>query len=240
MFERMGRPVFHQAALALILFALVAPSTAASQETAPSEPVVAEASEWETEIAQFEAADRISPPAKGGVVFVGSSSIRMWPDLKTSFPGVNVLQRGFGGSELSDVNAFAPRIVLPYKPRLIVLYAGDNDLAEGNSPEEVFMRYKTFVSLVRRSLPETRIAFVSIKPSGSRWHLADKMRKANELVREYTATDRRLLYVDVFTPMLGPGGVPRPDLFQADSLHMNSKGYAIWRARLDPIVRGHR
>lgn len=236
----MVRRIFHRATLWLTLFVLVALSTASSQEQPPSQPVTAEASRWEREIAQFEAADRIDPPAKGGVLFVGSSSIRMWPHLEASFPGINVLQRGFGGSQLSDVNAFAPRIVLPYEPRLIVLYAGDNDLAEGHSPEEVFSRFRTFVSLVRGSLPQTRIAFVSIKPSGSRWHLADEMRKANELVREYTATDPKLLYVDVFTPMLGPGGVPRPDLFQADSLHMNSKGYAVWRARLDPIVRGNR
>ena len=236
----MGRRHFNQTALWLGLFVVVAQRTAGSQQQATSTGVTADAAQWESEIAQFEAADRISPPAKGGVLFVGSSSIRMWPDLKASFPGVNVLQRGFGGSQLSDVNFFAPRIVLPYEPRLIVLYAGDNVVAEGHSPEEVFSRYRTFVSLVRRSLPQTRIAFVSIKPSGSRWHLADKMRKANELVREYTATDPKLLYVDVFTPMLGPSGVPRPDLFQADSLHMNSNGYAIWRARLDPIVRGNR
>ncbi len=114
------------------------------------------------EIAAFEAADRRDPPAPGGVVFVGSSSIRLWPRLSDDFPGVYILQRGFGGSQLSDVVRYAPRIVLPYRPRLIVLYAGDNDLWEGKSPDSVFRDYQAFVARVQRALPETRIAYVSI------------------------------------------------------------------------------
>ena len=189
------------------------------------------------EIAAFEAADRASPPRPGGVLFVGSSSIRLWPALANDFHGVDVLQRGFGGAELSDVLRYAPRIVLPYRPRLIVLYAGDNDLAAGKSATTVFREYQGFVTLVRRALPGTRIAFIAIKPSGSRWAFVNQMREANDLIRRYSATDRRLSFVDVFTPMLGSDGKPREELFVADRLHLSLAGYALWRDILAPIVR---
>jgi lysophospholipase L1-like esterase len=193
---------------------------------------------FEDEIEQFEAADRASPPDSGGVVFVGSSSIRLWPNLKADFPGVNALQRGFGGSELWQVVNYAPRIVLPYCPKRIVLYAGDNDLAAGRAPEQILKDYQDFVALVHGSAPHARIAFVGIKPSGSRWALADKMRRTNQLVRDYSSTDPRLVYIDAFTPMLGRDGRPRPDLFVADSLHMNAAGYALWRDLLAGFVYG--
>ena len=192
------------------------------------------------DIARFEAADRLAPTRPGGVLFVGSSSIRLWPALEADFPSVDVLQRGFGGSELSDVVYYAPRIVVPYQPRLIVLYAGDNDLAAGKSPTAVFREYQAFVALVRRALPETRIAFIAIKPSGARWALVEQMREANALIQRYAATDRRLLYVDIFTPMLGPDGLPREELFVEDRLHMSARGYALWRDLLVPIVRDAR
>jgi lysophospholipase L1-like esterase len=208
------------------------PTASAPAPAIPSAPQA-----FAEEIARFEAADRLAPPHPGGVVFVGSSSIRMWPALDADFPGVDVLQRGFGGSELSDVVYYAPRIVLPYRPRLIVLYAGDNDLMAGTSPATVFRDYQAFVALVRRALPDARIAFIAVKPSPSRWSLRERMRETNELVRRHTATDERLLYVDVFTPMLGPDGMPRVELFLADGLHMNARGYALWRELLGPVVR---
>lgn len=198
--------------------------------------LVGEPEPFEGEIAQFEAADSINPPPGRAVLFVGSSSIRMWPNLKEDFPTVDVLQRGFGGSTLDQVDHYAPRIVLPYCPRLIVLYAGDNDLAEGRTPEQILSDFKTFVGLVRRPLPSTRIVFVAIKPSTARLTLLDRMRTANALIRNYVDTDSTLTYVDVFTPMLGPSGLPRGELFQSDGLHMNAQGYAIWRDLLQPVV----
>jgi lysophospholipase L1-like esterase len=198
--------------------------------------IVGEPQPFEDEIAHFEAADRLSPPPKNPVVFVGSSSIRVWPNLKGDFPGVDVLQRGFGGSTLDQVDHYASRIVLPYCPRLIVVYAGDNDLADGRTPEQVLNDFKTFVGLVRRAMPKTGIVFISIKPSTARVTLLDKMRETNALVRQYIAADPSLTYVDVFTPMLGPTGLPRGELFQSDGLHMNSQGYAIWRELLQPVV----
>ena len=202
----------------------------------PTAPPAGEPQRFEDEIAQFEAADRVSPPPRGSVLFVGSSSIRVWPNLEADFPKTDVLQRGFGGSTLDEVNHNAPRIVLPYCPRLIILYAGDNDLAEGRTPEQILADFKTFVGLVRPSMPKTRIAFVSIKPSTARVALLEKMRKANAIVRQYIATDPSLTYIDVFTPMLGTDGLPRGELFQSDGLHMSAQGYAIWRGRLQPLV----
>ena len=189
------------------------------------------------EIARFDSLDRVEMPAPEGVLFVGSSTIRLWPDLKSDFPSVSVIQRGVGGSRLDEILMLTPKIVLPYKPRLIVLYAGDNDLAEGRTATQVFEDYKSFTSLVHRSLPSTRIVFVSIKPSESRWHLVDQMRAANEMVKRFTATDRRLEYVDVFTPMLGADGRPRPELFRDDKLHMTPAGYTLWRQLLLSVVK---
>lgn len=220
-----------RASLLLVALALIGCAGVPQAPAAAPAPVA-----FAADIAAFEAADRLDPPAPGGVVFVGSSTIRLWPRLGDDFPGVQVLQRGFGGSQLSDVVRYAPRIVLPYRPRLIVLYAGDNDLWEGKSPDSVFRDYQAFVALVRRALPETRIAYVSIKPSGSRWAIADKMRAANAMIREHASGDPRLSYVDVFTPMLDSTGNPREDLFVADRLHLSEKGYALWSELLRPIV----
>jgi lysophospholipase L1-like esterase len=204
--------------------------------TPPTSAITAPAGRFESEIRAFEDSDRVNPPRSGGVVFVGSSSIRLWPDLRADFPGINVIQRGFGGSRLDEVVRYTPRIVLPYTPTLIVLYAGENDLVEDRTPEQVFDAYKTFVRLVRDPFPQARIAFVSIKPSPSRWELVDKMRITNEMIRGFAATHPGLSFVDVFPMMIGPNGRPRSELFVSDSLHMNHNGYAIWRGMLLPIV----
>ncbi len=198
---------------------------------------VSSPSQWEPDIVSFETADRTNPPRPGTVVFVGSSSIRMWQTLASDFPGLPVLNRGFGGSELSDVVQFADRIVMPYKPRVVVLYAGDNDLAAGKSPAKVFAEFQSFVAVVHRELPNTRVAFIAIKPSIARANIIDKMRAANQLIRDYIATDNKLVYVDVFTPMLDANGQPRRELFLEDGLHMNTTGYAIWRDLIDPVLR---
>lgn len=201
----------------------------------PSPPV--DSTRFESEIQRFEAMDRESPPASGGIVFVGSSSFRLWPDVARDFPGVAVINRGFGGSTLPEVIHYAPRIVVPYKPRLVVVYAGDNDIADGRTPAQVASDWRAFAALVGRELPEARVAFVSIKPSPSRWALVERVREANRLVQAEVARDPRQAYVDVFTPMLGANGRPRPELFADDSLHMTPAGYALWRERLAAVVR---
>jgi lysophospholipase L1-like esterase len=228
------------AVVAVIAVAGCTPAHAAPQVNTKAPAVAAAAEPYADEIANFLAADRVAPPAPHGVLFVGSSTIRMWPALRADFPGVPVIQRGFGGSELSDVVHYASRIVIPYKPRLIILYAGDNDIAVGKKAKTVFGEYVEFVRAVEHALPDTRIAFVSVKPSIARWGLIDEIRSTNSMVRNFAAKDPRLLYIDTYTPMLGADGKPRKELFVEDGLHMNDAGYALWREVLNPIVRASR
>jgi hypothetical protein len=164
------------AILASLAVSFTTPGRPATPATRPDAPFAAE-------IRKFEEADAASPPAPGGVLFVGSSSIRLWTTLADDFPGVPVINRGFGGSRIAHSTRYADRIVIPYKPRTIVFYAGDNDLAGGLSPEQVLADYKAFVATVRAALPETRILFISIKPSTARWKLVEQIREANRLVR---------------------------------------------------------
>lgn len=191
---------------------------------------------WEKAIAAFERQDRDRPPPKNTIVFVGSSSIRLW-DLAKSFPGVEAINRGFGGSQLADSAHFAPRIVVKYEPRLVVLYAGDNDIAAGKAPEQVFADFKDFVQVVHRELPKTRVVYLSIKPSIKRWQLVEKMRRANALIEDYCKQADRLRYVDVGKPLLGEDGKPRPELFRQDGLHLNGKGYAVWAEAVKPYLK---
>jgi lysophospholipase L1-like esterase len=171
------------------------------------------------------------------VLFVGSSSIRMWQTAEC-FPGLTVINRGFGGSHTSDVNHFAPRIVLKYAPRTIVFYAGDNDLADGKSPEQVAGDFEQFVDLVHAKLPDTEIIYLPVKPSLARWQLWPRMQKTNSLVQQFIDGSQRLTYIDTATPMLGADGRPRPELFLEDGLHMNAQGYQIWSDLLRDKLAG--
>ncbi len=196
----------------------------------------ADTGRFAADIRRFEEADRASAPPAHPVLFVGSSSIRMWSGLAQDFPGVPVLNRGFGGSETEDVLRYADRIVFPYHPRLIVLYEGDNDLAAGKSPDRVFADLDSLVTLIHRRLPETPVAFISIKPSLARRSLLEAMREVNARMRARAAADPGLDYVDVMTPMLDGRGEPRPDIFLPDGLHLNAAGYAIWVDAVAPLL----
>ncbi len=191
---------------------------------------------WESEIEAFEAADKTNPPPQQAILFIGSSSIRIWPDLQQDFPNHTVFKRGFGGSELSDSVAFADRIVLPYKPKLILLYAGDNDIAAGKSPERIFSDFKAFFRKVHAALPETRIAYIAVKPCPDRKKFLPEVRATNRLIQDYTEKHDDLSFVDIYTPMLNPDGSLRPELFRKDGLHMNKKGYAIWISAITPLL----
>ncbi len=191
---------------------------------------------WEPEIRAFETADATNPPPRNGILFIGSSSIRLWKTLAEDFKGYPVINRGFGGSEMADSLQFVDRIVLPYHPKQIVVYAGDNDLAAGKTPDHVSADFQAFVRKVHGAQPQTRVAYISIKPSPSRWNLADKMRTANGLIAAFTRPDPRLTFIDVFTPMLGPDGKPRPELFQSDNLHMTRSGYELWTSIVRPVL----
>ncbi len=192
---------------------------------------------WEAEIRKFEESDRRNPPPKGAVLFIGSSSIRLWVTLGEDFPSLKIINRGFGGSDIEDSTHYAGRIVTPYRPRLIVLYAGDNDLANSKPPEQVFEDFRAFVGRVRRDLPQARIAFISIKPSPARRHLIEKQKAANGMIKKYISLEKGLSYIDVFTPMLGKDGDMRPELFVGDGLHLNKEGYALWKSVTAPHLR---
>ncbi|WP_449427014.1 SGNH/GDSL hydrolase family protein [Rhodanobacter umsongensis] len=191
--------------------------------------------QWNPAIAAFEAADRAHAPAPGSILFIGSSSIEHWKSLAADFPEASVINRGFGGSVISDSTFFADRIVAPYHARAIVMYAGDNDLQEGSSPEQVRDDFAAFVRKARAVDPGVPIAFIAIKPSVARAALLPEIRQANALVSAYAATQKGVTYLDVFTPMLKEGA-PQPDLFGEDGLHMNRRGYLLWINIIRPWV----
>lgn len=190
---------------------------------------------WESAIQEFEKKDKSSPPPQGEIVFVGSSTIRLW-NLAESFPDLKCINRGFGGSHMADSAHYTDRIIVPYRPRLVIVYAGDNDIAAGKSPEQVFADAKSLVAGVHAKLPHTRIIFISIKPSVQRWQLFEKQREANRLIAEFTQQDPRLGFVDVTESMLGPDGKPRLELFVKDGLHLLPEGYKLWVSLLLPIL----
>jgi lysophospholipase L1-like esterase len=228
---------FIVAALLSVACAPQTPPVVPSQAQSPARRLPIAVDRSEAEIRAFEESDRSAPPSPGGIVFVGSSSIRLWRSLASDFPGLPVLNRGFGGSTLPEAIHYLPRAVLPYRPRTIVLYEGDNDLTLGWGPAQVADDYRAFVRAVRDALPNTRIIFISLKPSPSRWRMVDQQREANRLVQAIVARDTLQTFVDVFTPMLGANGRPRPELFVADSLHMTPAGYAVWREQVAPVLR---
>jgi lysophospholipase L1-like esterase len=194
-------------------------------------------SPWDAEFAAFASRDIEHPPAAGGILFVGSSSIRLWTDLEAEFgTSAGVLKRGFGGSQLGDCVKNLERLVVQYRPRTVLVYAGDNDLAAGVAPAEVRRRFEAFVEGVRRTLPDTRIAYISIKPSPSREALLPQIRATNALIREFAADQTNVAYIDVFTPMLDDAGAPRRELFREDALHLNGSGYALWKKLIAPFV----
>jgi lysophospholipase L1-like esterase len=190
--------------------------------------------QWDAEIAAFQAQDQARPPVRGAVLFIGSSSIRFWKTLAHDFPEVKTINRGFGGSEIDDATFFADRIVAPYHPRAIVIYAGDNDLADGDSPAHVRDDFAAFVRKARSLDPGVPIAFIAIKPSVARKALLPQIREANALVRQYAASEHGVTWLDVSTPMLGKNGQPQAQWFVGDGLHMNRKGYALWVSIVRP------
>ncbi|MDR7069472.1 lysophospholipase L1-like esterase [Pseudoxanthomonas japonensis] len=203
---------------------------------APRVPEQVSNAAWEADMQRFAAEDAQSPPPRGGVLFTGSSSIRLWGTLAQDFPGVPVVNRGFGGSELRDSTWYADRTIVPYAPRQILIYAGDNDLNAGRTPQQLHADFIAFVQRVRRDLPKARIAYISTKPSPSRAQLLPVQREANALVQA-EARRRGVDYIDIFTPMLDASGQPNEALFVDDRLHMNAAGYDIWQRVITPYVK---
>ncbi len=190
---------------------------------------------WESAIQKFEQQDKADSPPKGAILFVGSSSIRLWK-LDDSFPKLKTINRGFGGSEIADSNHFADRLILKHEPRVVVLYAGDNDIAKGKSAEIVTSDFRQFVKTIHDDLPETRIVFIAIKPSIKRWSLVKTVREANAAIHKMCEQDQKLSFADIDTPMIGDDGRPRAELFAKDGLHLNPDGYRVWTKVLTPLL----
>lgn len=223
------------AGLLLSLLVACASQPPGSLDREPQIPAEVSNADWAQDMQRFAAQDQAQPPPRGAVLFVGSSSIRLWDSLAQDFPDAVVINRGFGGSEVRDSTWYADRIVYPYRPSTVVLYAGDNDLANGRTPEQVGQDTATFIDRVHQRLPKARIVIISTKPSPSRAHLLEAQRQANALVQR-EAQQRGAVFVDVFTPMLDAQGQPRESLFIQDRLHMNASGYALWKQLLAPYV----
>ncbi|MFM7073267.1 MAG: GDSL-type esterase/lipase family protein, partial [Planctomycetota bacterium] len=212
------------------------PEPSSPTPSSPAQPVPKNPEDkWEAAIRKFEAADAAAPPRRGGVVFIGSSSIVRWK-LDEAFPDAGYVNRGFGGSQLADSVRFADRILGPHRPSIVVLYAGDNDLANGKTPADVESDFVAFSQRVHTLSPTTRIVYLSIKASRKRWALADRIRDANSRVARLVARDSRMRFVDLFQPMLGADGEPRAELLDKDQLHLSPAGYALWNEKLGPVL----
>ncbi|MCR9165808.1 MAG: GDSL-type esterase/lipase family protein [Nannocystaceae bacterium] len=190
---------------------------------------------FERTIRGFEAYDRAHGWPEDAVLFVGSSSIRKWP-IDASFPNYATIHRGFGGCFLSDVDHFADRIVFPYAPRVIVLYAGENDMDDRRSAEQVFETYRRFAERTQARLPRTQLLYLPIKPTPERWALWPEMKRANARIAAYIEHHPQQHYVDTATPMLGEDGRPRPELYADDGVHLSPAGYALWTRIVEPYL----
>jgi lysophospholipase L1-like esterase len=227
---------------ALLLAALLAacagtgPTAVGSAATPPSAAPVT-SPPGAADMARFAAADAHDPPPAHPIVFTGSSSVRMWTTLAEDFPRRPVLNRGFGGSQLRDATWYADEVAIHYRPRQVVLYAGDNDIDAGRPPQQVLADFRAFVARIRRDLPDVPIAWLAIKPSLARIDQLPAQREANALVKAEAARMRNVDFIDVATPMLDAEGKPRAELFLADGLHMNRKGYALWHGIVAPFLR---
>ena len=218
--------------LTFCLFVGLTSSSGAQQRPAP------DPNRWEPAIQKFEDLDKINPPAKGGIVFVGASSIVRW-NLDESFPDLKgkAINRGFGGSEMADAARYASRVVVPYAPKVVVLYPGENDIARGTTPETVGAGFQQFYQTVHAALPSARIVAIGLKPTPVRWQFIDQMRQANKLIRGYCESHPACVYIDVHPDMSGADGKPKPELFVADGEHMTPAGYKIWNRLVRPHLK---
>jgi lysophospholipase L1-like esterase len=234
------RPTFILTCCLALLIAV--PSFAQQPQTAPaialSAPSVKQPPPFWNEIAEFKHQDSVQRPPSGAILFVGSSSFRKWTNVQTYFPGYSIINRGFGGSTLPDVIRYAGDIIIPYHPKQIVIYCGDNDLASSDSVTAtmVFNRFVRLYDLIRSRLKEVDIVYISIKPSPGRQRLMPRMEETNDMIRDFMAKYSHAAFVDVYHPMLTPGGQPIDSFFLADKLQMNEKGYRTWQQILLPYL----
>jgi lysophospholipase L1-like esterase len=213
------------------LSALVLVATPGAQQRATSEP-----NRWEPAMQKFEEQEKTAPSPKGEIVFWGASSIVRW-NLPEYFPNMKVINRGFGGSEMADAARYAPRIVVPLRPRIVVLYPGENDIARGVTAETVSSGFQQFFKNIHDPLPQTRIIAIGLKPTPVRWQFVDEGRKANQLIKAFCGKQSVCTYVNVEPEMLGKDGHPRPELYVSDGEHMTPEGYKIWTRLVTPLLQ---
>ncbi|MBL62558.1 MAG: hypothetical protein CMI30_04020 [Opitutae bacterium] len=232
--ERMGDSSFAVFMRSLSFALALVAGSFTQAETKVSDP---DPKRFSKAMESFEREDASSQPVKDLVLFTGSSSIRMWKTLARDFPGHDTLNRGFGGSHLSDALHYFDLLITAHKPTVIVLYCGENDLWSGKPPEQVFGDFKTFADRVHEKFPKTRIHYLACKPSPKRWEKWELYQRCNRMIAKECGQDKRLNFVDVSKVMLGANGKPLPDIWLADKLHMNAKGYALWTKLIGPVLK---
>lgn len=216
--------------LSLLIFLSAAGAVNAQSETA------VKTNRWEHDIHAFETSDRTNPPPMNAVLFTGASNIRLWKNVGEAFPDHKIFNRGFGGAEMADLAEFAGRIVVPYRPKIVVIYAGDNDLADHKTPKQILADFQSFAQKVRTALPQTVIGCIAVKPSPSRAKLVPQVKQTDALLESFCKTNTNTIYIDDLTPMSNATGGPRPELFGKDGLHLNEQGRAIWISLIQPIL----
>ncbi|SEW52630.1 GDSL-type esterase/lipase family protein [Chitinophaga arvensicola] len=192
---------------------------------------------FQNDIRTIQEFDKMYAPPVHPILFVGSSSIRKWDDLERNFSSYVVLNRGVGGAVTNDITYFANNIIFPYEPRQIVIYVGENDLPDQSvNADTLLQRFKILYATIRSKLPETPIVYISMKPSPSREAFFEKGKQANALIKDYLASEKNTVFVDIYPLMLDSNGKPRKELFLQDMLHMNKEGYAIWEKAVQPYL----
>jgi hypothetical protein len=200
----------------------------------PPSPAMAE--RFETQVMKYEAEDRVSPPPKDAILFAGDSQFFRWKTIHEDLPEYTLINRGIDSFQLRDMIHYADRLTVPYRPRLIVMHVGGNDVHNGRTPAQVLEDFKTFVSLVRAKLPKVPIIFSSTTPGPARWDEAPQRVETNRVIREYIATQPGLKFIDLWSAMLTPDGKPREDIWVEDRVHPNHEGYLIRVKLTQPLL----
>ncbi len=192
---------------------------------------------WGKSIAQYEHKDSISKPESDGILMLGSSSFTIWQDVADYFPRKNMVNRGFGGSQMSDVLYFKERLILPYQPKQIILYEGENDVAAGEKPDSIFAELMQLVEWTRVQIPGIQISLVSMKPSPKRWELKETMQVMNQKLKQFASENEYIDFINIWDPLLEPNGVPVNENYREDLLHLNANGYKIWQKAMAPYLK---
>lgn len=193
---------------------------------------------FKSDVSAFKKQDSIAFPPSNAILFIGSSSFTRWKDVSVYFPNYTIVNRAFGGSTLLDVIHYEKEVIFPYKPKQIVIYCGENDIASSDtiSGKTVFGRFKTLYGDIRKVFPKVSIVYVSMKPCPSRWKMKERLINGNELIRDFIKTQKNTVFVSVWEKMLDSNSEPMSTIFIEDRLHMNAQGYSIWQKIIEPVL----